>query len=120
MSGNARTLVIKFKFLPHDFDGIAALKKHIGKVINPCVCIFPAGGWKISSTSDNSRLSKVYLCQFVAEKILGFAPPMPPKRPMPYGCLMRETATGLGATRWSVASQGQQILSSRRNIHPVA
>jgi len=35
MSGNARTLVIKFKFLPHDFDGIAALKKHIGKVINP-------------------------------------------------------------------------------------
>ena len=53
---------------------VAALKKHLAQVLTPGVCIFPDGGWKISSTSDNSWLSKVYLCQFVAEKILGFTP----------------------------------------------
>jgi len=35
------------------------------------VCLFPDGGWKISSTSDNSWLSKIYMCQFVARQILG-------------------------------------------------
>lgn len=49
---------------------IAALKKHLVGVLRPGVCLFPNGAWKISSTSDNSWLSKVYLCQFIAEKIL--------------------------------------------------
>jgi len=53
---------------------LAVLKTHLEKVLVPGVCLFPSGGWKISSTSDNSWLSKVYLCQFVAEQILGFAP----------------------------------------------
>jgi hypothetical protein len=53
---------------------IAALKVHLEKVLTPGICLFPDGGWKISSTSDNSWLSKVYLCQFVAETILGVAP----------------------------------------------
>ena len=33
--------------------------------------MFADGGWKISSTSDNSWPSKIALCQFVARKILG-------------------------------------------------
>ncbi len=53
---------------------IGALKCHLQKVLKPGVCLFPDGGWKISSTSDNSWLSKVYLCQFIAEKILKLAP----------------------------------------------
>ena len=50
---------------------IQALKRHLSTVLTEGVCIFPDGGWKISSTSNNSWLSKVYLCQFVARQILG-------------------------------------------------
>lgn len=53
---------------------ISALRIHLKQVLKPGICIGSKGGWKISSTSDNTWLSKVYLCQFVAEKILGFAP----------------------------------------------
>ena len=53
---------------------IVALKKHTQAVLKPGVCLFPDGGWKISSTSDNSWLSKIYLCQFIAEKILNLTP----------------------------------------------
>jgi hypothetical protein len=52
---------------------IAALKKHLQMVLKPGICLFPDGGWKISSTSDNSWLSKIYLCQFLAENVLGVA-----------------------------------------------
>jgi hypothetical protein len=51
---------------------ISALKKHLHLILQPGLCKFPDGGWKLSSTSDNSWLSKVYLCQFIAENILGF------------------------------------------------
>ncbi|UJF34528.1 glycoside hydrolase family 52 protein [Paenibacillus hexagrammi] len=50
---------------------IQALKKHLDTVLVPEVCLFPDGGWKLSSTSNNSWLSKIYLCQFVARQILG-------------------------------------------------
>jgi len=39
-------------------------------VLKKGVCLFDDGGWKISSTSDNSWLSKIYICQFVARHIL--------------------------------------------------
>jgi xylan 1,4-beta-xylosidase len=52
-------------------DLLAALKKHLLAVLRPGLCKFPDGGWKISSTSDNSWLSKVYLCQFIAETVFG-------------------------------------------------
>jgi hypothetical protein len=54
---------------------IAALSKHFQAVLVPGVCLFPDGGWKLSSTSDNSWLSKIYLCQFVAREILGIDGP---------------------------------------------
>jgi hypothetical protein len=50
---------------------ISRLKAHLKAILRPGICLFPDGGWKMSSTSDNSWLSKIYLCQFVAEKILG-------------------------------------------------
>jgi hypothetical protein len=52
---------------------LKALKEHVQTVLVPGVCLFDDGGWKISSTSNNSWLSKNYLCQFVYRKILGFS-----------------------------------------------
>jgi len=51
---------------------IGALKTHLRTVLVPGVCYFPDGGWKMSSTSENSWLSKIYLCQFVTRHILGW------------------------------------------------
>jgi xylan 1,4-beta-xylosidase len=52
-------------------DYISALKTHFNTVLQPSICLFDDGGWKLSSTSDNSWLSKIYLCQFIAREILG-------------------------------------------------
>lgn len=54
---------------------IKALKKHFENVLEIGVCLFDNGAWKLSSTSSNSWLSKIYLSQFVARKILGFNTP---------------------------------------------
>ncbi|MBN1113961.1 MAG: beta-xylosidase [Oligoflexia bacterium] len=51
---------------------IQTLKTHFKTVFKKGVCIFPDGGWKLSSSAENSWLSKIYLNQFVARKILGF------------------------------------------------
>lgn len=51
---------------------IQTLKKHLKTVLVEGACLFPDGGWKISSTSNNSWLSKIYLCQFIARRILGW------------------------------------------------
>lgn len=51
-------------------DYIHALKKHLTTVLVPGTCLFPDGGWKLSSTSNNSWLSKIYLCQFIAHHLL--------------------------------------------------
>ncbi|RCW64255.1 glycoside hydrolase family 52 protein [Saliterribacillus persicus] len=48
------------------------LKTHYQAVLKKGVCIFDDGGWKLSSTSNNSWLSKIYLNQFIAREILGF------------------------------------------------
>ena len=52
-------------------DYIKVLKKHLNTILVEGVCLFEDGGWKLSSTSNNSWLSKIYLCQFIARKILG-------------------------------------------------
>lgn len=55
-----------------EFGGlITALREHLTQVLMPGVCKFSDGGWKLSSTNDNSWLSKVYLCQFVARSVFG-------------------------------------------------
>ncbi|MEM8781366.1 MAG: glycoside hydrolase family 52 protein [Planctomycetota bacterium] len=50
---------------------LAALRTHTEKVLQPGVCRFDDGAWKLSSTSINSWLSKIYLSQHVARAILG-------------------------------------------------
>jgi len=54
---------------------IKALKTHFTTIMQKGMCLYPDGGWKLSSTADNSWLSKIYLCQFVARKVLGFNSP---------------------------------------------
>lgn len=49
---------------------VLALKTHCKAILKNGTCLFEDNGWRLSSTSDNSWLSKIYLCQFVAEKIL--------------------------------------------------
>jgi len=53
---------------------ITTLKIHLKGVLKKGICLFSDGAWKISSTSDNSWLSKIYLCQHVAEDILECVP----------------------------------------------
>jgi xylan 1,4-beta-xylosidase len=49
---------------------VATLRRHLDAVLAPGACLFPDGGWKLSATHDNSWLSKIYLAQFVARRIL--------------------------------------------------
>lgn len=51
-------------------DLIAALRKHLEVVTRPGACVFDDHGWKLSTTSINSWLSKIYLSQFVARHVL--------------------------------------------------
>ncbi|TES45898.1 beta-xylosidase [Halalkalibacterium halodurans] len=50
---------------------IQVLENHLEAVLEEGICLFPNGGWKISSTSNNSWLSKIYLSQFIARHIIG-------------------------------------------------
>lgn len=49
---------------------ISTLKKHCETVLESRLCIFNDCGWRLSSTSDNSWLSKIILCQFIINNIL--------------------------------------------------
>jgi len=50
---------------------VAALKRHLDAVLSPGACLDPtSGGWKLSSTSHNTWLSKIFLNQYVAERVL--------------------------------------------------
>ena len=50
---------------------VGALKRHLEAVLKLGVCLFPDGGWKLSATSTNTWLSKIYLAQHIARQILG-------------------------------------------------
>jgi hypothetical protein len=50
---------------------IRTLNTHIQTILKVGICLFDDGGWKISSTSNNSWLSKIYLCQYISREILG-------------------------------------------------
>lgn len=52
---------------------ISLLSRHLDTVLVPGTCIDPvSGGWKLSSTSKNTWLSKIFINQFIAENILAF------------------------------------------------
>ncbi len=48
-----------------------AMTHHLETVVNSGVCLFPDGGWRLSASSNNSWISKIFLCQFIAERVLG-------------------------------------------------
>ncbi len=53
-------------------DFVRALKRHLEAVLVPGVCLDSiSGGWKLSSTSQNTWPSKIFISQYVAENILG-------------------------------------------------
>ena len=54
-----------------EFGGyISALKRHVDYILKPGICIYADGGWKLSSSADNSWMSKICLNQFVIHEIL--------------------------------------------------
>jgi xylan 1,4-beta-xylosidase len=50
---------------------VETLHAHLGAVLTRGACLFEDGGWKLSAGHDNSWLSKIYLAQFAARRILG-------------------------------------------------
>lgn len=52
---------------------IKMLRKHLGYVLKPGICLYDNGGWKLSSSADNSWMSKICLNQFVVRHILGIS-----------------------------------------------
>ncbi|MHC4887012.1 MAG: glycoside hydrolase family 52 protein [Planctomycetota bacterium] len=50
---------------------IRALKTHLTTILKKGTCLYGDGGWKLSSSADNSWLSKIYLSQFVTREVLG-------------------------------------------------
>lgn len=55
---------------------IRALRTHTQRVLQKGVCLYDSGAWKLSSTADNSWLSKIYLNQYVVREILGMRSPV--------------------------------------------
>lgn len=53
---------------------LARLASHLDAVLKDGICLFPDGGWRMSSTSGNSWVSKVALCQAVAERVFHRVP----------------------------------------------
>lgn len=53
------------------FELRQALEKHLHVILVKGSCLFSDGGWKLSSTNENSWLSKIYLCQYVARCLFG-------------------------------------------------
>lgn len=47
---------------------------HLARLLDDGICLFDGGGWRLSSTSTISWLSKTVLCQAVAEQVFGRAP----------------------------------------------
>jgi len=57
---------------------IGALKTHIKGVLVKGVCLdSQSGGWKLSSTSENTWMSKIFINQFVVRRILGLSQDYP-------------------------------------------
>lgn len=49
---------------------IENLKKHIKNVLQEGICLFSDKGWKLSAGSENSWMSKIFLCEYIAQYLL--------------------------------------------------
>lgn len=61
---------------PHGPYGemIRLMQIHIDSILHPGVCLDAvSGAWKMSSSTTNTWESKIYLAQFVAERVLGLS-----------------------------------------------
>lgn len=47
---------------------------HLARALDSGLCRFPDGGWRLSSSSENSWISKIALVQHVAERVYGRPP----------------------------------------------
>ena len=64
--------LLEYTSIEGEFGGyIKVLKKHLTHILKPGVCIYEDGGWKLSSSADNSWMSKICLNQYVIHEILG-------------------------------------------------
>ena len=52
-------------------DYLSVLQKHLINILDSGICLYDDMGWKLSSTADNSWMSKICLCQYVARTVLG-------------------------------------------------
>lgn len=53
---------------------VTLLKNHLETILEPRMCLDEGtGAWKISSDTTRTWQSKVYLCQYISEKILGLS-----------------------------------------------
>ncbi len=50
---------------------VKKLGMHLEQIQSDKICRFKDGGWRISSTSENSWLSKIWIAQHVAERVYG-------------------------------------------------
>lgn len=50
---------------------LGLMRQHLNQVLQPGRCLFDDGGWRLSAGSINTWMSKIFLCEFVAERILG-------------------------------------------------
>ena len=50
------------------------LRTHLARLLDDGICLFGDGGWRLSSTSTISWISKIALCQVVAEQVFGRPP----------------------------------------------
>ena len=51
---------------------IQVLFKHIQHCMQPGVCLYEDGGWKLSNSADNSWMSKICLSQHILREIMNF------------------------------------------------
>ena len=95
------------------------LGSHLGAVLDNGLCRFPDGGWKLSSTSGNSWLSKIWIAQAVSERVFD-------RIPDAHSDLAHVSWLSPGSSEWGFCDQiengraiGSKYLSPRRHVHPV-
>jgi len=85
-----------------------ALARHLDAVLRPGVCLDPLiGGWKLSSTSENTWMSKIFLNQFVAERVFGR--PADTRADAAHACWQRQGSAGSGPTDQVRATDGTAL-----------
>jgi len=51
-----------------------ALERHLRAALSSGACLTSEGGWRLSSSSNNTWQSKVVICQVVAQEVFGITP----------------------------------------------